>query len=259
MFTQTKKHPVGEFDRAIEAVGGNSNAMTYYDFTAYMTTCRPASWRVAARLEADRMVNLELASARSTTSATSSSRSGSAAVEDSVDGVLDEMMYKQAFKTHPYRWPVIGWMKDIKAVTRDKAVAFYRRFYAPDNAVVVVAGRFDEAAALDVIARSLRRRSRRRPAAARGVSPPEHAPAAEVRADRRASGARRPRRASASPRRAWATPTAPPTRSSTEILAGGPSSRLQRELVVEKELASSVHGDVAPTQRSGPLRASGSR
>ena len=44
-------------------------------------------------------------------------------------------MYKQAFKTHPYRWPVIGWMKDIKAITQEKALAFYQRFYAPNNAV----------------------------------------------------------------------------------------------------------------------------
>ena len=56
-------------------------------------------------------------------------------VEDSVDGTMDELLYKQAFKSHPYRWPVIGWMKDIKAVTQDKAVAFYKRFYAPNNAV----------------------------------------------------------------------------------------------------------------------------
>ena len=91
-------------------------------------------------------------------------------------------MYKQAFKTHPYRWPVIGWMKDIKAVTPEKAVAFYRRFYAPDNAVVVVAGRFDEAAALALVAEAYgalpastgaRARRRRRPSAR---PPPRCAP-----------------------------------------------------------------------------------
>ena len=64
-------------------------------------------------------------------------------VEDSVDGTMDELLYKQAFKSHPYRWPVIGWMKDIKAVTQEKAVAFYKRFYAPNNAVLVIAGNFD--------------------------------------------------------------------------------------------------------------------
>ena len=152
MFTQTKNHPVGEFDRAIEAAGGNSNAMTYYDFTAYMNDVPPAELGVAVRLEADRMVNLDLRKRQVDNERDVVVEERLSSVEDSVDGALDELMYKQAFKAHPYRWPVIGWMKDIKAVTPEKAVAFYRRFYAPDNAIVVVAGRFDEAAALALVA-----------------------------------------------------------------------------------------------------------
>ncbi len=73
-------------------------------------------------------------------------------VEDNVDGMLDELMFQQAFKKHPYRWPVIGSMKDIKAFTQEKAAAFYRKYYAPNNAVVVVAGRIDEPAMLQLIA-----------------------------------------------------------------------------------------------------------
>jgi zinc protease len=68
------------------------------------------------------------------------------AVEDSVEGLLDEMMHLQAFKTHPYRFPVIGLMKDIKAVTPEKAERFYRTYYAPNNAVIVVAGKLEEKA-----------------------------------------------------------------------------------------------------------------
>ena len=78
MFTQTKNHAVGEFDRAIEAVGGNSNAMTYYDFTAYMNDVPPAELaRVACASRPTAWSTSTCASARSTTSATSSSRSGS--------------------------------------------------------------------------------------------------------------------------------------------------------------------------------------
>ena len=98
------------------------------------------------------------------------------AVEDSVDGTMDELMYKQAFKAHPYRWPVIGWMKDIKAITQEKALAFYKRFYAPNNAVLVIAGNIDPAATLELIARALRRAfpppSRRRPTARRPSARP---------------------------------------------------------------------------------------
>ncbi|HEV3030581.1 MAG TPA: pitrilysin family protein [Polyangia bacterium] len=249
MFTQTKNHPVGEFDRAIEAAGGNSNAMTYYDFTAYMDDVPPAELAVAVRLEADRMVNLDLRKRQVDNERDVVVEERLSSVEDSVDGVLDELMYKQAFKTHPYRWPVIGWMKDIKAVTPEKAVAFYRRFYAPDNAVVIIAGRFEEAAALTLVSEAYGRipSSSGTP---RAVAQPELAPAAEVRAvvtrpvpaDRVAIGFPAP--ALGDPERAAYEIIA-------EILAGGPSSRLQRELVVDKALASSVHGDVAPTKDPG--------
>ena len=121
-------------------------------------------------------------------------------------------MYKQAFKSHPYRWPVIGWMKDIKAVTHEKAVAFYKRFYAPNNAVLVIAGNIDPAATLDLIARHYggipaaeppppdRAQPERAPAArgARGADPP---------GARRSAGDRIPGA------RARAIAIAPPTRS----------------------------------------------
>jgi zinc protease len=249
MFTQTKNHPVGEFDRAIEAAGGNSNAMTYYDFTAYMNDVPPSEVGVAAHLEADRMVNLDLRKRQVDNERDVVVEERLSSVEDSVDGVLDEIMYKQAFKTHPYRWPVIGWMKDIKAVTPEKAVAFYRRFYAPDNAVVVVAGRCDEAATLDLITK-VYGGIPAQAGTARRECEPERAPAAEVRsiverpvpADRVAIGFPAPGLGDAD-RAAYEI--------AAEILAGGPSSRLQRELIVDKAIASSVHGDVAPTKDPG--------
>ncbi|HVU49297.1 MAG TPA: pitrilysin family protein, partial [Polyangia bacterium] len=249
MFTQTKNHPVGEFDRAIEAAGGNSNAMTYYDFTAYMNDVPPDQLGVAARLEADRMVNLDLRKRQVDNERDVVVEERLSSVEDSVDGALDELMYKQAFKAHPYRWPVIGWMKDIKAVTPEKAVAFYKRFYAPDNAIVVVAGRFEEQAALSLIADAYGAI----PAStgpARAQAAPERAPAAEVRsvierpvpADRLAIGFPAPALGDGD-RAAYEI--------LAEVLAGGPSSRLQRELVVDRAMASSVHGDVAPTKDPG--------
>jgi zinc protease len=249
MFTQTKDHAVGEFDHAIESVGGNSNAMTYYDFTAYMNDLPPAQLAVAVRLEADRMVNLDLRKRQVDNERDVVVEERLSSVEDSVDGALDELMYKQAFKSHPYRWPVIGWMKDIKAVTQEKAVAFYRRFYTPDNAIVVVAGRFDEAAALALVGDAYGGIPRAA-GPPRREARPERAPTAEVRAvitrpvpaDRVAIGFPAPGLADAD-RAAYEV--------LAEILAGGPSSRLQRELVIEKELASSVHGDVAPTKDPG--------
>ena len=249
MFTQTKTTAANEFDRAMEEVGGSSNAMTYYDFTAYMDDLPPTELAVAARLEADRMVNLDLRKRQVETERDVVAEERLASVEDSVDGILEEVMYQQAFKTHPYRWPVIGSMKDIKAITQAKAVAFYRKFYAPGNAVLVITGKIDADAALEAVT-----------AAYGAIAPgpalppddvkPERAPATEVRttltrpvpADRLVVGFPAPGLGAAD-RAAYEI--------ANELLAGGPSARLVQKLVVETQWASSVHGDVAPTRDPG--------
>ena len=251
MFTQTKGQPVGGFDHAIEAVGGNANAMTDHDFTAYSNDVPPGELARVARLEADRMVNLALEPRQvdNERDVVIEERLGS--VEDSVDGTLEEVLYKQSFRAHPYRWPVIGWMKDIKAVTEAKATAFYRRFYTPDNAVVVIAGQIDEATALEAIAHSYGALAPAPPPATpRAVPPPEHAPAQDARqvlvrpvpADRLVVGYPAPGLGDAD-RAAYELVN--------EILLGGPSSRLYRRLVVERPLASSARGDVALTRDPG--------
>jgi zinc protease len=82
-------------------------------------------------MEADRMVNLALTKKQVETEREVVVEERLSSVEDSVEGLLDEMMHLQTFKTHPYRFPIIGLMKDIKAVTTEKALAFYRTYYAP--------------------------------------------------------------------------------------------------------------------------------
>jgi len=249
MFTQTKTMAADEFDHAIEAAGGNANAMTYYDFTAYVDDLPPSEIELAARLEADRMTNLDLRKRQVETERDVVVEERLSAVEDSVDGTMDELLFKQAFKAHPYRWPVIGWMKDIKAITQEKALAFYKRFYAPNNAVLIIAGNFDPTATLDLIARHYGPIPAAEPPAPDGAQP-ERAPAAEVRAtltrpvpaDRLVIGFPAPALGDRD-RAAFEV--------AAEILAGGPSSRLNRALVVDKQAASSVRGDVLPTRDPG--------
>jgi zinc protease len=249
MFTQTKTMPAGGFDRAMEAAGASANAMTSYDFTAYVNDVPPAELAVAARLESDRMLNLDLRKNQVETERDVVVEERLSSVEDNVDGTLEELLFKQAFKTHPYRWPVIGWMKDIKAVTRDKAVAFYRRFYSPGNAVVVLAGKFDADEALALLARSYGPLPASEPPPADSAKP-ERAPAAEVRAT-----LQRPvpadRVVVGFPAPALGDPDRAAYEIAAEILAGGPSSPLPRTLIVDKQWASSVRGDVAPTRDPG--------
>jgi len=246
MFTQTKsaKEP-GDFDRRMEEVGGNVNAMTSYDFTAYTDDMPPDALPLAITMEADRMVNLALTKKQVETEREVVVEERLSSVEDSVEGLLDEMMHLQTFKTHPYRFPIIGLMKDIKAVTTDKALAFYRTYYAPNNAVVVVAGKLDEAATLDRIAKAYGGLGASKPPAE--TAKPEKTPQAAVRgeverpvpADRFVLGLPAP---------ALAHPDRAAYELLAEILAGGPSSRLYRRLVIEDEIASSVVGDVPPTR-----------
>jgi zinc protease len=166
-------------------------------------------------------------------------------VEDSVEGLLDEMLHLQAFKSHPYRFPIIGLMKDIKAVTPAKAERFYRTYYAPNNAVVVAAGKLDEAATLAAIASAYGHIDSS--VLPKETTSPERAPAAPVRAevvrpvpaDRFVLGLPAPALAHAD-RAAYEL--------LAELLAGGPSSRLYRRLVIEDELASSIIGDVPATR-----------
>jgi zinc protease len=249
MFTQTKTTAANEFDRAMETAGGSSNAMTYYDFTAYVDDLPPGELPLAARLEADRMVNLDLRKRQVETERDVVAEERLASVEDSVDGILEEVMYQQAFKIHPYRWPIIGSMKDIKAITREKAVAFYRKFYAPNHAILVIAGKIDDAAALAEVATAYGSIPAG-PALPPDDTRPERAPASLVRAtltrpvpaDRLVLGFPAPGLGDAD-RAAYEI--------ANELLAGGPSCRLAKKLVVDSQWASSVHGDVAPTRDPG--------
>jgi zinc protease len=246
MFTQTKGAPgPGEFDRRMEEVGGNVNAMTSLDYTAYVDDIPPSALALAIELEADRMVNLSLTDKQVQTEREVVVEERLATVEDSVEGILDEMMHLQTFKTHPYRFPVIGLMKDIKAVTREKALRFYGTFYAPNNAVLVVAGRLEESSTLAAI---VERYGRLSPSELpKESATPERAPEAPTReevvrplpADRFVIGLPAP---------ALAEADRPAYELLAEILAGGPSSRLHRRLVVDKEIASSVSGEVPATR-----------
>jgi zinc protease len=249
MFTQTKNAAANAFDNKMDAIGGSSNAMTYYDFTAYVDDVPPTEMNVAITLEADRMINLDLRKKQVENERDVVAEERLASVEDNVDGMLDELMYKQAYKTHPYRWPVIGSMKDIKAITQEKAAAFYTKYYAPNNAVLVIAGSFDEAATLAAIASAYGAipPSKHVP---KDEAKPERAPAAEIR-----TTLRRPvpadRLVIGFPAPALGAPDRAAYEVLNELLAGGPSSRINRALVVDKQWASSVHGDIAPTRDPG--------
>jgi len=250
MFAGTRGgYPTGEFDRRLEAAGGSANAMTSYDFTSYVDDIPPALLADTVRLEADRMVNLELGQGDVDTERDIVVEERLQSAQDDVDGELEELVWGQAFRAHPYRWPVIGRMADIKAVTKDSVCNFYQAHYRPARAVVVIAGRFDEGSTLGLLAAAYGGLPANKGEAANVIAA-ERAPEREVRA-----AIERPVPADrfmvGYPAPGLGDPDRPAYELVDELLAGGPSARLPRALMVERELASSVDAEVSQTRDAG--------
>lgn len=143
MFSGTKTHPSGEFDRVMEANGGANNAYTSSDVTVYQNWFPRTATELVFGLEADRMRNLDfdpkvVESERQVVYSERRTR-----VDDDNFGTLVEQVQATAFLAHPYQIPTIGWPSDIEGWTAADLQAFYGRYYAPNNAVMFVVGDVD--------------------------------------------------------------------------------------------------------------------
>ena len=138
MFNQTEHLAAGEFDRQMELAGGETNAATWVDWTCYRDSLPAGGLELALRLEADRMRHLTLTDAQVDSEREVVANERRYRVDDDVEGFLAEELWRRAFTTHPYHWPTIGWMADIAAITTEDARAFYRAYYAPGNATLVL-------------------------------------------------------------------------------------------------------------------------
>jgi zinc protease len=248
MFNQTENHSPGELDRMIETAGGDTNAATWVDWTYYRDNLPKAELKLAVELEADRMAHLTLGETQVESEREVVANERRFRVEDDVDGFLNEELYKAAFTTHPYHWPTIGWMRDIEAISIDDCRAFYKTFYAPNNATVVLVGDVEEDHALQLIDSCYG-------AIPSSAIPPDAAPAEpEQTSERRLSW---PKPVTADKLRigykaaAIGQPDYAVLEVANEILFGGNSSRLHRRLVVDSEIASSTHAASAPFRDPG--------
>jgi hypothetical protein len=143
MFKGTKAVPSGEFSKRIAAVGGRENAFTSRDHTAYFQTLRKEELPLALKLEADRMANLVLSSEEFAKEINVVMEERRLRTEDNPQSLLYEKLMSVAYKSHPYRHPVIGWMDDLKQMTVEDARRWYQSWYAPNNATLVVVGDVD--------------------------------------------------------------------------------------------------------------------
>jgi zinc protease len=243
MFNRTSNLAPGEFDRLIDRTGGDSNAATWVDWTSYRCSVPSRELELAIRLEADRMQNLVLEAEPLETERDVVIHERLLRVEDEVDGFLEEELFKLAFAQHPYHWPTIGWMEDIRALSLDEVRRFYRAHYGPNNATLVVVGDFDEPVLLQLVTHYYGRLPRAEVLAEQVVSEPEQDTERRAQFEKPISA----------PRLLWgyrAPGQGDPDWTALSflgaLLSSGPSSRLYRKLVVERELASSVQCGAYP-------------
>ena len=143
MFKGTSAHPAGEFSRIISENGGNENAFTGDDYTAYFQTLEKSRLPISFELEADRMQNLLLAKKDFAREIEVVMEERRMRTEDNPQAYLNEVAMATAFQTSPYRNPTIGWMSDLKNMKAEQLKDWYHEWYEPNNATLVVAGDVD--------------------------------------------------------------------------------------------------------------------
>jgi len=146
MFKGTRTLGPGEFSKRVAAVGGNENAFTGHDYTAYFQQVPKRALPEIMALEADRMANLKLDAKEFAQEIKVVMEERRLRTDDNPQALLHERMNAVAFQAHPYRRPVVGWMNDLENMSYLDARDWYRRWYAPNNATLVVVGDVDHAA-----------------------------------------------------------------------------------------------------------------
>lgn len=254
LFKGTERWPRQKLDQAVAREGGYMNAMTWYDFTTYFETLPANKAYMALDIEADRMNNAlfdpqEVAAERTVII---SERQGS---ENSPLFLLDEELTAAAFRIHPYGHDTIGHLCDLQTISRDELYTHYRTYYAPNNAILAIAGDFNAGEMLRMIENSFGKLSPRPPV------PPVTAQEPPQRGERRViveGNAGTEYLAMAFHTPAASHPDIMPLTVLSTVLAGGSGSLVGRgsltnytsrlyRAVVEKELAAEVSASLIPT------------
>ena len=241
MFKGTRNRPAGEFSRIVARIGGRENASTSQDYTNYYQLVAADRLEQVMELEADRMANLQLSEEDVRTELQVVLEERRQRVDSSPGALLGEQVRAVQYLRHPYRVPVIGWEAEIRQLDREDAIAFYRRYYAPNNAVLIVTG--------DVEPEQVRALAERHygpiarvdvPERARPLEPEQLVARRVEMADPRVAQPTWQRTYLAPSRRAGESRHAVPLQVLSHILGGSETSRLRRRLMTEGQVATSV-------------------
>ena len=248
MFNEVEGRASGEFDRLLEEAGAESNASTWLDWTQYNIAIPKDKLGLVIGLEAERMSRLVLREPQVTSEKEVVANERRFRVDDDVEGAVSELLWATAFDRHAYRWPTIGWMKDIEGFTTDDCAEFYRTYYAPNNATMIVVGDYNEASLLEKVSKAY------------GNIPPSTLPVEDYQPEAPQTAERRREVKKPTPTEKLAVGYHSPALGDFEhlslsllvdVLFGGRASRVHQRLVRQKELAADVRASVGPFRDPG--------
>ncbi|WP_425099249.1 M16 family metallopeptidase [Tropicibacter sp. S64] len=150
LFKGTKTMEPGEFSKVVAANGGTDNAFTSTDYTGYYQRVAVDRLDLMMKMEADRMVNLLLTEDDIATERDVIIEERNSRVENDPGSLFGEQRMAALYMNHPYGTPIIGWRHEMEQLQRADALAYYKQFYAPNNAILIVAGDVEPEAVLDM-------------------------------------------------------------------------------------------------------------
>jgi zinc protease len=243
MFKGTSKHPAGEFSQTVLRIGGNENAFTSTDYTGYFQRVPREQLGKMMEFEADRMTGLILKDENVLPERDVVLEEYNMRVANNPDARLTEQIMAALYLNHPYGRPVIGWRPEIEKLDREDALAFYKRFYAPNNATLVIAGDVDAKDVRPLVERTFGEVAAQPAIPARRLRPQEPEPVAP-----RTVTLSDPRVEQPIVKRYYLVPSAATAASGespaldvlAQLMGNGSNSYLYRALVVERPLAVSA-------------------
>jgi zinc protease len=243
MFKGTSKHPAGEFSQTVLRIGGNENAFTSTDYTGYFQRVPREQLARMMEFEADRMTGLILKDENVLPERDVVLEEYNMRVANNPEARLIEQIMAALYLNHPYGRPVIGWRHEIEKLDREDALAFYRRFYAPNNAILVIAGDVDAGDVRPMVEQTFGEVAAQPAIQARRVRPQEPEPVAPRTVTLSDPHVEQPgvKRYYLVPSAATATPGEGPALDVlAQLMGSGSNSYLYRALVVDKPLAVSA-------------------
>src|SRR3954470_20173836 len=240
MFKGTSKHPAGEFSQTVLRIGGNENAFTSVDYTGYFQRVPREQLAKMMEFEADRMTGLILKDENVLPERDVVLEEYNMRVANNPEARLSEQIMAALYLNHPYQRPVIGWHQEIEKLDREDALAFYKRFYAPNNAILVIAGDTDVNEIRPMVEQTFAKVPAQADIPARRIRPQEPDPVAP-----RTVTLADPHVEQPSMRRTYLVPSAVTAAAGesaaldvlAQLMGAGSNSYLYRALVIDKPLA----------------------